>query len=311
MGIMRHLLESSSQKIQEDGLIELCQSGVRYTLNASPVSPYMRAVLGESLAEKINLYLQAGYWPQLNPPRTFSEKIIHRKLFTNKKLFCTVSDKWAVREYVAQKVGSHVLNEVYHITDDPATIDFDELPKEFVIKATHGSSMSRIVDDKTTADIEQIEKECYNWLSEPFGEILNEYWYQDIEPQIMIERRLHGLNQDIPLDYKFFVFHGEVKLIDVDFNRFNSHKIRFFNKDWEPQDFRVGYPLGEAIDPPEQLDEMIKIAETLADEFEFARVDLYQPSKDEIVFGEITLAPDSGYYSFEPVEKDFEIGSYW
>ena len=56
---------------------------------------------------------------------------------------------------------------------------------------------------------------------------------------------------------------------------------------------------------------MIDVAETLGEGFEFVRVDLYQPNGEEIIFGEMTLAPTAGLIPFDPLEFDFILGYYW
>jgi len=89
-----------------------------------------------------------GYWPRVAYPQSFNEKIIHRKLYTQEPVYAQVADKWAVRAYVEEKVGDHVLNEVYHVTDDPSTIPFDSLPDKFVIKGTHGSGYVIVVEER-------------------------------------------------------------------------------------------------------------------------------------------------------------------
>lgn len=296
---------------QREGVGSLAKKAFAYIWKDSLVTPLLRSILGDRFAEKIILFTTCGYWPQIHNPRSFNEKIIHRKLFSNEDLYSTVADKWVVRDYVKSKVGDGVLNEVYHVTDDAKTISFEELPDEFVIKATHASGFNRIVDDSDKEDVEEIKAECERWLSRTYGEAKCEYWYSDIKPRILIERRLHGKTDSIPQDYKFFVFHGEVRLIEVDVNRFSGHRRRMYSRDWEPQQFTYAHPLAPATDPPDNLEEMISIAEKIAGDFEFARVDLYEPSSDQVIFGEITLAPESGHGRFDPVEKDFEIGRYW
>jgi hypothetical protein len=298
--------------LAKDGFVELARRSTLYILNISFISPLLQSVIGDVLKEKIEHSLKTGYWPNIRNPRSFNEHILHRKLFTDNDLYSTVADKWAVREYVRDRIGDEILNEVYHVTDDPSTIPFADLPNEFVIKPTHSSGRTIIVDEKESRNYEAIRSTCEKWLSHDFGEQKNEYWYSDIPPQIIIERRLPAEDGEVPLDYKFFTFNGRVELIDVDSDRYSEHKIRFFDRQWEPQDFRFcGYPLGDIVEQPERLDEMIKMAEDLAAEFEFARVDLYYTEDDEIIFGEITLAPEAGYGRFEPIKKDFEIGEFW
>ena len=52
---------------------------------------------------------------------------------------------------------------------------------------------------------------------------------------------------------------------------------------------------------------MITVAEKLASDFPFVRVDLYNIN-GRIVFGELTFYPWSGYVKFEPDEFDFSLG---
>lgn len=52
---------------------------------------------------------------------------------------------------------------------------------------------------------------------------------------------------------------------------------------------------------------MKEIAEKLAADFPFVRVDLYNINGN-IVFGEMTFYPWSGYVKFSPDSFDFELG---
>lgn len=302
-------LKSSYQILKTKGLRSLVNKCGQYVLVNSPVSPLLKKALGENLHQKLYIYLRLGYWPQIQNPRTFNEKILHRKLYTDKDIFSTVEDKWAVREYVKEKTSDEILTEVYHLTDDPETIPFEELPESFVIKPTHLSGPIKLVDGEF--DPESIRQECRKWLNQTYGELKKEYWYEQIEPQILIEERLHEDEHGVPLDYKLFVFHGIVEYIEVDFDRFSGHTRRFYDRDWNPQEFTLKFPKGPVIDRPDQLDEMIEIAEQLGESFEFIRVDLYQPNGEKVVFGELTVAHGSGGEPFTPQRYDFELGALW
>lgn len=296
--------------LREDGLEELGRKIGYYTIKNSPAAPHLQSILGEILSEKFLIYMSSGYWPQFKPPRSFNEHVAHRKLFTDKEVFSTVSDKWSVREYVADRVGEEFLNTVYHVTDNPDTIPFDELPEKFVVKATHTSGQNTIIDDKSRINFDEIRADCREWLSQMYGEMTREYWYANIEPKILVEKRLRGSSGDIPRDYKFFVFDSQVEFIQVDLDRFESHTRCLYDTDWQKMDIRLEYPQGRDIDSPPHFDEMMDIAELLGEEFEFVRVDLYDTPEGPI-FGELTLAPGAGYEKFEPIVADFEIGSNW
>lgn len=275
------------------------------------LAPALKSAVGKTLHQKLATAPRIGYWPQIRNPRSFNEKILHRKLFTDEEFYSYISDKWKVREYVREKVGGDILNEVYHVTDDPESIPFDDLPEDFVVKPTHGSGWVEFVEDKEEADLETLKSKCEDWMSQEYGGLKEEYWYRKITPRILIEERLVDNEHGTPPDFKFFVFHGDVEYIEVDHDRFTDHSRRIYDTDWNPQEFEYKFPLGSVIEEPEKLEEMIEIAETLGEDFDFVRVDLYQVNTDKIVFGELSLAPESGGGRFSPQEYDFKIGSNW
>lgn len=308
-------IESGLELLRNEGIVSAALAAWRYGVLWSSIAPLLRRPLPKTHQEKLIASADGrlGYWPRIRNPRSFNEKILHRKLFTDDDRYVTVQDKWAVRDYVEERVGSKVLTDVYHVTDDPETIPFSDLPDRFVVKATHGSGMIHIVEDTSDLDTGELKARCREWLSRTYGKSMNEYYYADIPPRILVEEYLHDENYGIPLDFKFLVFHGSVEYIDVHFDRFGDHVYRLFDRDWTPLDVRWG---GESrLDPkigrPELFEEMIDVAETLGAEFDFIRVDLYQPNADRIAFGELTVTPAAGWDGFEPQAFDFELGSYW
>lgn len=304
-------LSTIAEHYRAGGLKQIGELVWVHALLRSPVAPVFKSLFGDIIYEKLNKYPRVGYWPQIREPRTFNEKLMYRKILTDNELYSKVSDKWQVREYVKKKVDDEVLNDVYYVTDDPATIPFEDLPDEFVIKATHGSGWNIIVDDKEQVNFESIRSQCSEWLSETYGIQGNEYWYSQIEPRIIIEKYLHDEEYNTPLDFKFWVFHGDVGIIEVDFDRFSNHKQKFYDKDWQIVDFTRKYPQGPDIDEPPRLNDMIDVAEKIGEDFDFVRIDLYNPNGEEILFGEMTLAPQSGGGRFTPTKYDFKFGSYW
>lgn len=58
---------------------------------------------------------------------------------------------------------------------------------------------------------------------------------------------------------------------------------------------------------PDNLDEMIALAERLSTGHKFLRVDLYN-TNGRIYFGELTFYPASGLEKFAPKESDMMIG---
>ncbi|MGH7373024.1 MAG: ATP-grasp fold amidoligase family protein, partial [Candidatus Rokuibacteriota bacterium] len=61
----------------------------------------------------------------LRHPQTFNEKLYWLMLYYRPPLATTVADKYAVRSYVAERVGPGILNELYGVWDHASDIDFD------------------------------------------------------------------------------------------------------------------------------------------------------------------------------------------
>ena len=96
----------------------------------------------------------------LNPPGDFNEKIQWLKLHYRNPLMVTCADKWAVREFVRQRIGEKYLAECLGVYDDVQKIPFERLPNQFVLKATHGSGWNIICPDKSKIDWQA--QELYN-----------------------------------------------------------------------------------------------------------------------------------------------------
>lgn len=270
-----------------------------------------RSSLGDRLHQKLLMYPRLGYWPQIRDPRTFNEKLLHRKLYTDDDRFTCIEDKWSVRRYVSERVGSEVLPEVYCITDNPESIDFDSLPPKYVIKPTHLSGPVILVSEGESIDRVQIRQKANEWLNRTHGTMKGEYWYNRIKPRIIVEERLYGRDSEVPRDFKFFVFHGRVEYIQVDYDRYSNHTRRLYDHEWNPQDFSLKFPIGPESDRPDRFDKMVEIAECLGEGFDFVRVDLYNTRDSRIVFGEMTVMPGSGGERFCPVKYDYKFGSLW
>jgi len=303
------IVSKSKNKVQKEGLRSFVESTWRNMLRRSVAGSAVERLTSKIFVEKLIMFPRLGYWPHIQNPRSFNEKILHRKLCTNNDILTTICDKELVRSYVRTKFSENILNEVYCITTNPDTIQFDTLPSDFVIKT--GNKGVMIIDDKEKINKEKIKSECKKAIRSPYGINKHEYWYGNTEPKIIIEKRLYTENGDLPEDYKFYVFDGRVEYVHVDTDRFGNHSMRFYDRNWTPQSFtKSGNELGPVIDEPSELQEMIRIAEKLGADFDFIRVDLYHV-ENQVIFGELTPAPAGGGGKFTPRKYDFEFGRLW
>ncbi|MEM2111221.1 MAG: ATP-grasp fold amidoligase family protein [Candidatus Bathyarchaeia archaeon] len=257
------------------------------------------------------------YWPDIDNPKTFNEKIAHRKLKERNSRYRVLADKWAVRDYVRVKIGDSYLNNVYAVISSISELDFESLPERFIAKPTNQSGKICFVDNKTKLSKGRFLRMVEHWLHSryEYGIVHGEYWYADIPPKVMFEEWLSDGRYDVPPDFKFLVFHGKVYAIQTSF-RFPYHRLNMYTREWQQIPVKRGKFPNENIDPkeirPGKLEEMISIAEILGSEFDFVRVDLYYLfNSNRIVFGEMTFAPGSGYTSFIPNYYDSKFGKLW
>jgi hypothetical protein len=245
-------------------------------------------------------------------PRTFNEKVQVRKLFDRRRQLTEWADKYRVREYVSRMLGPGVLPTLYHVTTDPSDIPFERLPHKYVIKATHGSGWTCVVQDGSRINQQQIISCCKAWLDTNYYALTGEWVYKSITPRIIVEEFLDSGTGSVPSDYKFFVFGGKVKFIQVDVNTPQEWGRDIYDTEWKRIDCRLGRRenLKRPIARPESLDTMIAYAETLSGGIDFVRVDLYE-IHGKVYFGELTCTPANGFHTFRPALWDRTFGNYW
>ncbi len=281
------------------------------------------------------LYLDRHRSWRRRQPVSFSQKVLWKMLKDRRPLLTTFADKIAVRDYVAHAVGPEVLTELYAVVADPTELEPDRLPERFVVKPNHASGMIWIVGDEAPSqqlvsddstrqtseiftttpdrlDWDMLRAACRRWLSINYADLELEWAYRHIPPRIMVEELLRGPDGHVPPDYKLYVFHGRVRLLEVHTDRFGDHRCNLVGPDWAPVDAQLIYPPApQAPTRPDSLEKMIHIAETLGKETDFVRVDLYDVD-GRIVFGELTSIPGGPYApGFTPKSFDLELGGYW
>jgi len=271
----------------------------------------LTGMLPPAVRLSIDFYRGNGYWPDLKVPSTFNEKVIYRKLHWTDSTFATFADKLAVREHVAACVGTHVLADLYAVFDTAEQITLTDLPKRFVMKCTHDSGSVLVISDKHSASLEEIQDYFRRRLARKPSVRTYTQWYWNVPAKVIVEEHLGSLNGTAPADYKFFVFDGVTRMIQVDTNRFSEHTRNLYTRSWKPIDGQFKYPTGQAVNRPTHLGDMLQVAETLGRDIDFVRVDLYTLPERPVVFGELTMGPDSGYGRFEPREIDHWLGGHW
>ncbi len=245
----------------------------------------------------------------LKNPQEFAEKIKWLKLFKYTEAYKNYVDKYEVRAYVKEKIGESYLNTIIGVYDDVDDINLDDLPNQFALKGTHGSGYNIIVKDKSKLDWKKAKQELKKYLSSNYYYKYRERIYKDVKPRILAEHYLDQLDDDNIIDYKFYCIHGKPTYIMVQTFDDGMRRSCFYDLQWnkvEPDLCKKDF-LYKTIPKPNNLDELILVAEKLAGEFIYVRVDLYS-IKDRIYYGELTFFPAAGKKRLRVERLNKELG---
>lgn len=254
----------------------------------------------------IMFVLKHRYIPRLKNPRSLNEKINYIKLYNRNPLRKKIVDRLKVREYVKSLNTECKLPDILWHGDIFNADIWESLPIEFVIKANHGSKMTLIVDKKSS-NYKKVTGIVQSWLKKDYSSFGREWMYSNLKKYLLVEEKLN-IDGEIPPDFKFFVLNGRVELVQVDLDRFGSHKRNLYSRAFKKLDATYGYPSTGNIDKPKGFEKAVDIAESLSIDFDFIRVDLYLVD-GEIYFGELTNTPENGFLKFTPKSLDFELGA--
>ena len=135
-----------------------------------------------------------------------------------------------------------------------------------------------------------------------------EWEYKNIKPRILIEPLLSDSSGNTMLnDYKIHCFNGKALFIQTIFDRMNTVKEDWFDRDWQAQPFWYFSSRRREVPRPACLDQMLEIAEALAVDFTYVRVDLYEIN-GRVYFGEFTFRPYGGFMKWNDKKWDSYLG---
>lgn len=275
-----------------------------YKLLSSVQTAYWRGVLRRSPQS----YIERRYFKlfgkeiNLENPTTFAEKIQWLKCNDRDARIVKYADKYLVREFVADTIGQEYLIPLVAAYDRAEDVRYEELPERFVLKPNNSSGRVLICTDKTKLNKKDVFKTLKKWEKENLTHITGEWVYEKIPYKLVCEEFL----EDKIVDYKMYFADGEFICTQIITGRSEDRKaFAYMNEKWELLNIRrKGAGVVETAPPkPEKYEDMLRIAQKLAQGFTFIRVDLYYVN-GQVYFGELSFYPNNGFVRYETEEMD-------
>jgi hypothetical protein len=271
--------------------------------------------LSDSMYLKLMYYFQTGKKLNLKHPKTFNEKLQWLKLYDRRPEYTTMVDKYAVKDYVANIIGQEYIIPTLGVWDRPEDILWDELPRQFVLKTTHGGGSKGVVicHDKAMFDKEEAIRYIQAAMTHDLYKNFREWPYKGIKHRVIAEKYLSEDGEDVGYgaknreikDYKFFCFNGKPLYCGVYSNRWSKMAADYFDMEWTHLPFtRKKIPFSVIVPTkPQNFEIMCLLASKLATGYPHLRVDFYEVNS-RVFFGELTFFTASGFGEFDPVDWD-------
>lgn len=248
----------------------------------------------------------------LDNPKTFNEKLQWLKLHDRNPLYTTLVDKYAVKGWVAERIGAEHVTPTYGVWENVEDINLDDLPKRFVLKTNHDCGGIAICRDRSTFDFEAAKKKLSKHLKRNYYWGCREWPYKDVKPLVFAEEYLEPAETKDLTDYKLFRFtDGKlITLVCEDRLLGAGMKQTFFDEEWHPLICSEGgHPVNPRHPRPKHFDQMAHFARKLGEGMPFVRVDFYE-SSNKLYFGEMTYYPKGGFECFDPASWDEDMGQW-
>lgn len=258
---------------------------------------------------KKQYYVRTGNKLNLDEPVLFNEKMQWLKLYDRNERYTLMADKFAAKKYVSDKIGDKYVIPILGVWDKVEDINICTLPKQFVLKTTHGSGNVFICKDKDIFDFGSAFQGISDSLKENYFYHAREWPYKNIRPRIIAEEYMKNGSDDVLNVYKVFNFNGKPNLIQVIKNDKTANEtVDYYDTEWNRLDIHQNFPNSkEGIEKPVSLDEMLKLSALCSEGIPFLRTDWYEID-EHLYFSEFTFFSDAGFEPFYPCEWDRILG---
>lgn len=248
-------------------------------------------------------------------PELLDEKLMILKCteYYKNRLVEQCYDKVRVMDYVS-KIHPEILIPTIHVYENVRQIrqDWKNLPDQFVIKYSKGCGTNVIVHDKQKFDVDEVCCRLHNFSKKVYGYESAEFQGLRGKGRFLCQEYI-GQSQTLPVDYKYYCMNGKAKFVMVVEERGGvdpASKERksldyFLTPEFEKRGYtrhpseiesywafrtidEKQYDISHVI--PKNKKQMKQIAEDLARDFKFVRVDLFE-YQGKVLFSELTFTP--------------------
>ena len=257
-------------------------------------------------------YLVFGKKINLKNPTSYNEKLQWFKLHDKRDIYTQLVDKYRSRFYTEKLLGNQDnLIPLLGVWDSFDEIDFDKLPQQFVLKTNHDSQGVIVCKDKSAFDKDSARKKLTKCLKHNYFWNSREYPYKDVPRKIIAEKFMVDNRYGELRDYKFFCFNGKCEFFFIATGRSTGNVMfDFFDRNLKSIPVTQGHPHAPQLpDIPDNIEEMIAMAEKLSAGFPQIRIDLYN-IEGKIYVGEYTIFHFGGLMPFVPDSYDEYFGKF-
>lgn len=267
----------------------------------------------DKLYLKLLFRCKMGYWIDFDNPNLFSEKLQWLKLYDRNPLYTTLVDKFAVKKWVADKIGEEYVIPLLGVWNNAYEIDFESLPNQFVLKTTNGGGGDVVIcKDKSRFDKDKAVKHLNQGLKKCIYSKLREWPYKNVPPRIIAEKYMEDDSGELR-DYKIFCFNGIPQIFLLYKDRYDERNMTIDFFDEQKKWLDLTHPeYGRSTEMPvlpNSYDKLFSLARILSESFSFVRCDFYIVN-GSIYFGEMTFYPTSGLAPYKPIFWEKEMGSW-
>ena len=249
-------------------------------------------------------------------PPTFGDQVKWLSKHYRHSMMPLLADRYAVRSYIADKVGKRYLVPLVGVYNSPDEIDFDKLPNQFVLKCNHGVDDSIVCRNKWRFKRKKAKQQIQTWLAQDCSKELGKWWSEGVERKILCEELLQNPG-DTPIhEHRLFMINGAPKFIQITVCRDHAPGTThtFFELYGEQIPLRQkGFSNETEVDISRASawvlwDEMVEVATQLVpQELPFVRLD-FQVADGNVYVGDFTFLPSEGSFDYDPEDYGKTFG---